>query len=124
MGKSGLKALQYMGMGVPVVASAIGAACEFIRDGDNGFLVRTDGEWIERLGRLIEDSGLRTRMGMAGRATVEASFSVRGTAPTYRRHLASLWAGPSSELATVPTAPMQTATSPEAMVVASPSLRS
>src|SRR5688572_31719302 len=45
LGKSGLKALQYMGVGVPVVASRIGAACEFVRDGENGFLVQSTEEW-------------------------------------------------------------------------------
>jgi glycosyltransferase involved in cell wall biosynthesis len=83
LGKSGLKALQYMGMGVPVVASRLGAACEFIRDGENGFLVSTIDEWVETLSRLIADPALRARVGRAGRATVEERFSVRVTAPVY-----------------------------------------
>ena len=83
LGKSGLKALQYMGVGVPVVASRIGAACEFIRDGDNGFLAGSHEEWIERIARLIVDPALRARIGLAGRATVESGFSVRQTAPVY-----------------------------------------
>jgi glycosyltransferase involved in cell wall biosynthesis len=83
LGKSGLKALQYMGMGVPVVASRIGTATEFIVDGENGFLAASDGEWVEKLTRLIDDPTLRERMGRAGRATVEARYSVRVTAPVY-----------------------------------------
>ncbi len=83
LGKSGVKALQYMGVGVPVVASSIGAACEFIHDGDNGFLVASTEEWVDRLSRLIVDPALRTRMGLAGRATVEERFSVGATAPLY-----------------------------------------
>jgi L-malate glycosyltransferase len=83
LGKSGLKALQYMGVGVPVVASRIGAACEFIRDGDNGFLAASTDEWIEKLSRLITDPALRASMGSAGRRTVEERFSVRVTAPVY-----------------------------------------
>jgi glycosyltransferase involved in cell wall biosynthesis len=83
LGKSGLKALQYMGVGVPVVASRIGAACEFIRDGENGFLAGSHEEWIDRITRLIADPALRESMGLAGRATVEAGFSVRQTAPVY-----------------------------------------
>lgn len=94
LGKSGLKALQYMGMGVPVVASAIGAAREFIRDGDNGFLAGSWEEWIDRLSRLIGDPSLRQRMGLAGRATVEASFSVKVTAPVYLKVIRSLWDDP------------------------------
>jgi glycosyltransferase involved in cell wall biosynthesis len=83
LGKSGLKALQYMGMGVPTVASRIGAACEFIRDGENGFLAASTDEWVDKLSRLIVDPDLRARMGAAGRSTVEERFSVRVTAPVY-----------------------------------------
>jgi glycosyltransferase involved in cell wall biosynthesis len=90
LGKSGLKALQYMGVGVPVVASRIGAACEFIRDGDNGFLAGPHEEWVDRITRLVLDPQLRARMGMAGRATVEAGFSVRRTAPAYLRVITSV----------------------------------
>jgi glycosyltransferase involved in cell wall biosynthesis len=90
LGKSGLKALQYMGVGVPVVASRVGAACEFIRDGDNGFLAGSSEEWVDRIARLILDPALRARMGLAGRATVEAGFSVRQTAPTYLRVIDSV----------------------------------
>jgi L-malate glycosyltransferase len=91
-GKSGLKALQYMGVGVPVVASRIGAACDFIRDGDNGFLAGSHEEWVDRISRLILDPPLRARMGLAGRATVEAGFSVRRTAPAYLRVIAAVLA--------------------------------
>jgi glycosyltransferase involved in cell wall biosynthesis len=89
LGKSGLKALQYMGVGVPVVASRIGAACEFIRDGENGFLAGSTEEWIDRISRLIVDPQLRARMGRAGRASVEDRFSVRVTAPAYLQILES-----------------------------------
>ena len=90
LGKSGLKALQYMGMGVPVVASRLGAACEFIRNGENGFLVSTIDEWVETLSRLIVDPALRARIGRAGRTTVEERFSVRATAPAYLRIIESV----------------------------------
>ena len=109
LGKSGLKALQYMGMGVPVVASGIGAACEFIRDGENGFLVRSVDEWVDRLSRLICEPALRAAMGRAGRMTVEERFSVQVTAPVYVEIVSAvLGRGPllsqaSPMIATVPT---------------------
>ena len=90
LGKSGLKALQYMGVGVPAVASRIGAACDFIRDGDNGFLAASHEEWVDRLARLVLDPELRARIGAAGRATVEQRFSVRQTAPTYLNVIGSV----------------------------------
>jgi glycosyltransferase involved in cell wall biosynthesis len=90
LGKSGLKALQYMGVGVPVVASRIGAACEFINDGRNGFLATSIDEWVEKLSRLITDPALRASMGTAARATVDEHFSVRVTAPSYLRAIESV----------------------------------
>jgi glycosyltransferase involved in cell wall biosynthesis len=90
LGKSGLKALQYMGMGIPVVASAIGEVCRVVRDGDNGFLVHTPEEWIDRVRELIEDPDRRVAMGLAGRLTVEQSFSVKVTAPIYQQVLDSV----------------------------------
>ena len=83
-----------MGVGVPVVASRIGAACEFIRDGDNGFLAGSRDEWVDRISRLILDPQLRDRMGRAGRATVEDRFSVRVTAPAYLRIIDSVTEAP------------------------------
>jgi L-malate glycosyltransferase len=94
LGKSGLKALQYMGIGVPVVASRIGAACDFITDGDNGFLAGSDAEWVEKLARLIDDPPLRARVGARGHATVEARFSVRVTAPAYLAIISALTDAP------------------------------
>lgn len=96
LGKSGLKALQYMGMGIPVVASAIGAACEFIADGENGFLASDLQAWEDRLARLIQDPALRARMGAAGRATVEQRFSVEVTAPVYLSVMKSVLGEPLS----------------------------
>lgn len=90
LGKSGLKALQYMGVGVPTVASRIGAACEFIHDGENGFLATSTDEWVDKLSQLVTDPGLRASMGRAGRATVEERFSVAVTAPVYLRIVESV----------------------------------
>jgi glycosyltransferase involved in cell wall biosynthesis len=83
LGKSGLKALQYMGAAVPVVASRIGVACGFIRDGENGFLASTTEEWVDRLAGLITSPALRRRVGLAGRTTVEERYSVRVNASKY-----------------------------------------
>ncbi|OFW06398.1 MAG: hypothetical protein A3I61_19790 [Acidobacteria bacterium RIFCSPLOWO2_02_FULL_68_18] len=91
LGKSGLKALQYMGMGVPVVASKIGSACEFIRDGENGFLTASEDEWVAKLTRLILEPPVRARMGLAGRRTVEERFSVKANATTYFRVVTSVF---------------------------------
>jgi hypothetical protein len=82
-GKCGLKVLQYMAAGLPVVANPVGMNCEMVEHGVNGFLARTPEEWAEAIQHLAADPQLRQRMGTAGRKAVEARFSVGGWAPRF-----------------------------------------
>lgn len=75
------KVLQYMAAGIPTVASRIGILPDYIRDGENGFLAATDDEWLDRLGRLADDPGLRRRAGLAGRETIAREYSAHVWAP-------------------------------------------
>lgn len=83
LGKSGLKALQYMAVGVPVIATAIGTNFRIMVDGENGFLVTTENEWLARLEELMDNPALRKRIGLAGRDNVEAHYSIHANAPVY-----------------------------------------
>ncbi len=76
-GKAAFKAIQYMSVGVPVVASPVGMAKEIIQDGVNGFLAGSDEEWVKKISILIEDRDLRARIGLEGRKTAEQKFSVK-----------------------------------------------
>lgn len=69
-GKSGFKALQYMAVGVPYVATPVGASAEIGIDGTTHFTARTAEEWYEPLSVLLSDSEARARMGAAGREHV------------------------------------------------------
>jgi glycosyltransferase involved in cell wall biosynthesis len=71
-----LKTIQYMGVGLPVVARRIGSNSEVIQDGVNGFLVETEEEWFDRLKLLIEDAELRKKMGVAARKTAVENYSI------------------------------------------------
>ncbi|MGH6729178.1 MAG: glycosyltransferase family 4 protein [Sphingomicrobium sp.] len=84
-GKSGLKAIQYMAFGLPCVATDIAMTPRIIRDGDNGLLVRTDEQWVAALERLIDDPGLRRRLGEQARRDAVAKHSVTAVAADYRR---------------------------------------
>ena len=86
-GKCGMKALQYMGLGIPPVVSPVGANRTIVQDGVNGFYARTEDEWIERIGLLLADESLRERLGREGRKTVEESYSARVQAPRVARIL-------------------------------------
>lgn len=76
LGKSGLKAIQYMALGIPTVATAIGANFRVIEDGVSGFLVSSKEEWISALSKLIEQPQLRKSLGEAARKRVEENFSI------------------------------------------------
>jgi cephalosporin hydroxylase/glycosyltransferase involved in cell wall biosynthesis len=65
--KSHIKALEYMALGVPVIASDRPAYRDLVVDGVTGWLVRNEDEWRERLSDLIHDEAMRTEMGTKGR---------------------------------------------------------
>lgn len=88
-GKCAFKAVQYMAVGIPVVCSPVGMNTEVVQDGINGFLARSEAEWIERLSLLIENPNLRQAMGRAGRAVVEERYSVKANFPKFLRVLES-----------------------------------
>jgi glycosyltransferase involved in cell wall biosynthesis len=75
-GKCGFKALQYMALEIPVVASRIGVNSEIIDPGVNGFLCDAPEDWEKYLTKLIEDAGLRRKMGVQGREKVIRCYSV------------------------------------------------
>lgn len=80
-GKGGFKILQYMGIGIPVVASAVGINKEIVSNGVNGFLATSSQEWISFLSILLDNTVLRKRLGLAGRETVEKYYSLNVNAP-------------------------------------------
>jgi len=80
-GKCGLKALQFMALGIPTVCSPVGVNTDIIQDNENGFLAMSEEEWVEKLTSLLRSAELRRRLGDAGRATVEEKYSAVTQAP-------------------------------------------
>lgn len=76
-GKSGLKLLQYMTVGLAAVASPVGVNQEIITPGENGLIASTPQEWSDHLLRLCHDADLRIRLGEAGRRTVEERYALK-----------------------------------------------
>jgi glycosyltransferase involved in cell wall biosynthesis len=68
--KEPLKVKEYMAAGLPMVLSPVGHNLHVVREGVDGFFVRDDGEWVERLERLVRDPALRAELGTNGRALV------------------------------------------------------
>jgi glycosyltransferase involved in cell wall biosynthesis len=89
-GKSGLKAIQYMMMGIPCVATDIGTTPLIIRDGENGLLARSEDDWLNALTRLLDDPELRRRLGEAARNDAVEKYSTKAVAAQYRNVLAEV----------------------------------
>jgi glycosyltransferase involved in cell wall biosynthesis len=80
-GKCGCKALQYMALGIPPVASKSGVLPEIIEDGNTGFLAMTPAEWLTSLEHLIDDVALRASLGDRARKSVRERYSARVHVP-------------------------------------------
>lgn len=83
LGKSSLKALTYMAIAIPFVATAYGTNYRVMQQGVQGFMALSEEEWTESIIRLIDDADLRKRMGKAGRKTVEEQYSVKANFSKY-----------------------------------------
>jgi L-malate glycosyltransferase len=87
----GTSLLDAMAAGKPIVGTLAGGIPEVVVEGETGFLVapRDPHAMADALVRLLEDEGLRRRMGDAGLARARAQFSaermVTETLKVYRR---------------------------------------
>jgi L-malate glycosyltransferase len=90
LGKSGLKALQYMALGIPTIATAIGTIFRIIQDNENGFLVTSNDQWKQRIVQLMQDVQLRERIGRNASNAVECFYSVNANKSKYLSVLDSL----------------------------------
>ncbi len=82
-GKCGFKGLQYMSLGIPTVMSSVGVNIEIIEQGENGFLIEHEEEWLKVLTLLINNKELRTKVGQAGQKTILNRFSVKANTKKY-----------------------------------------
>jgi glycosyltransferase involved in cell wall biosynthesis len=85
-GKCGLKVLQYMAAGLPVVASPVGVHCEMVNQGP-GFLPTSPREWVETVRLLSLDHRLREQMGREGRSRLQTRFDVERWGPVIAERL-------------------------------------
>lgn len=83
LGKCGFKLVQYMAVGRPVLASAVGANAEIMAGSGAGHLIHGPGDWpaaMEALGRSVE---ARAAMGVAARAHAVHAYSVASVLDRY-----------------------------------------
>lgn len=72
-GKCGLKVLQYMAAGLPVVANPVGVHRSMLANGA-GVLVHGVDQWVTTVNQLAHDHRLRQQMGREGRQQLECRF--------------------------------------------------
>ena len=75
-GKCGFKALQYMALGIPAIASPVGVNNQIIEDGVNGYLCDSPDKWYHKIETMILNPGLRKTFGKNGREKVIQKYSV------------------------------------------------
>ena len=80
-GKCAFKAIQYMAMGIPAVASPVGSSLDLIQHNSNGLLARSERDWYQSLELLVTDCTARQRLSMRGRETILKSYSLQVWAP-------------------------------------------
>ncbi len=92
-GKCGLKIIQYLSVGVPVVCTPVGINSDIVQDGENGFWAVDHQEWVDRLSNLIQHPDLRLQMGLKGIETVEREYSLTVTSEKFFHVLQDLCRG-------------------------------
>ena len=74
--------LEAMASGLPVVVTDVGANRQVVRDGQDGCVIPKEDPvaLAQAISRLVEDDGLRVRMGKSARRRVVESFDISGLA--------------------------------------------
>ena len=81
-GKCAMKAIQYLGIGVPAVVSPVGSNREVVEHGVTGFHAAARGEWVGRARAMPRRSSrCAGDWGSQGAAVVEARYSAEAQAP-------------------------------------------
>jgi glycosyltransferase involved in cell wall biosynthesis len=90
-GKCALKVIQYMAAGLPVVSDRCGANQTVIAEGQTGFLVDNEADWIEAIVELTENPERAQQMGGLGRLRAKAYFDLPQVVELVSNKLIALW---------------------------------
>jgi len=86
-GKCGLKVLQYMAAGLPVISSPTGVNQDMVQNGISGLLAANEQAWVDAIQQLAHNSDLRNAMGIAGQQRCHEHFTL---AANFQKMLATL----------------------------------
>jgi glycosyltransferase involved in cell wall biosynthesis len=82
-GKCGLKVLQYMAAGIPVLTNPVGVHREMIRSGRSGFLVKDTREWVEAVRWLAGNRDRAAAMGREAMDEIRRAYDVADWGPFF-----------------------------------------
>lgn len=75
-GKSGLKALQYMALGIPTISTKIGNITNIVEDNKDGLLVENNEiDWYSAIEKLIINNNLRKKIGNNARLKIINNYT-------------------------------------------------
>lgn len=74
-GKCSFKMLQYMAVGLPVIASPVGMNRDVLEKSEIGFSATSQDQWYEALENLYNNWELQKKLGMSGRQAVEKYYN-------------------------------------------------
>ncbi len=89
-GKCGLKVLQYMAAGLPVLANPFGVHQQVIRQGETGYLAETPLEWTRILSKLASSPKSRYELGRRGRERAREEYQAQAWAARFEQMLRQL----------------------------------
>jgi glycosyltransferase involved in cell wall biosynthesis len=72
-----LKLVQYMALGIPPVATPLGANTSVIDDGRTGFLADSATDWTAIIERLIADASLREEVGVRAAEVARTRYTLQ-----------------------------------------------
>jgi glycosyltransferase involved in cell wall biosynthesis len=110
--------LEAFSVGTPAVVSDLAGNRVVVEDGRNGLIVPVDedGRLAAALIRLLDDAGLRERLGVEGRRTIERRFTISAVAGAYETLYDEL-AGPFRGLSTGSVGAVATASGVDGVAV-------
>jgi glycosyltransferase involved in cell wall biosynthesis len=83
-GKCGFNLIQYMGFGIVSIASAATANTEIIDDGEGGFLVHDERDWLRVIEKVLARHPEFAQIGTgAARAKIQRQFSFQANKQKY-----------------------------------------
>ncbi|UPQ79283.1 glycosyltransferase [Flavobacterium azooxidireducens] len=88
-GKCSYKLIQYMGCGIPVIASPVGMNVEVVKEDVNGFLATNEAEWLNSFLHYLSNAEQQHLHGKNNSIFVEYHFSLKSAQHNYFKAIAN-----------------------------------